>query len=542
MAETLSEQDKGAILQSLRQLETRISRLEAHMGLPPAPSGEEEPAGAHATGNGEAELEQRIGEFGLAWAGSIVFLLGLAFLITYTLNQGHSVIAALMGYGVAGGIYVLARAWQKSFLYLSRILLSASLLLVFYATLRLHYFTASPLLKSAPLAYLLLMVSAAFPFFLALRLPSQGFAVLPVVLWLMTALLSESPHVMLSLTAILAVGAVILARRCGWWLLLNLSIVLVYLAHLLWLLNDPVAGHAVSAITADRYPLPYLLLCAAIFAWPPLFNERDDFSNVPQIGIVALNCLGCSFVLCLALLTVYQKAAAPVMFAVASLLLVCSVVQWWKTRLQFAATVYACFGYVALSLAIYGYAKTPGAFLWLALQSFLVVSMALWFRSRTLVVANAVIYFGILSGYWFFSPLSNAVNFGFALVALLSARVMNWQKERLTLRTEGLRNTYLAATFVMVLYALYHAVPPSYVALSWTLTAAGYFLLSILLRNVKYRWMSLFNLMATVAYLFLVDLARLDVKSRVAAFLLLGLMAVGISIFYTKLRRPASKP
>jgi uncharacterized membrane protein len=87
------------------------------------------------------------------------------------------------------------------------------------------------------------------------------------------------------------------------------------------------------------------------------------------------------------------------------------------------------------------------------------------------------------------------------------------------------------------LYSLYHAIPESFVALSWTVTAAGYFLISILLKNVKYRWMALFTMMATVLYLFVVDLARLDPRFRVAAFLFLGLMAVSISVFYTRFRR-----
>jgi uncharacterized membrane protein len=92
-----------------------------------------------------------------------------------------------------------------------------------------------------------------------------------------------------------------------------------------------------------------------------------------------------------------------------------------------------------------------------------------------------------------------------------------------------------------VLYTLYHAVPGSYVALSWTATAVVYFLLSLLLKNVKYRWMSLLNLLATFLYLFLVDLPGLDPKFRVVAFLILGLLAVGISLFYTRLRHPEGR-
>ncbi len=546
MTEHLPDPERDTVLPYLRRLEERIARLETHLGVPaptpgPEPNGERQHAVLQEAAEGEAELEQRIGEYGLAWAGSTVFLLGFAFLMTFTLNQGYSLLSAAMGYAAAAGIYLLARSWERNFFYLARILVSASLLLGYYTTLRLHYFTASPLLGNSQIAFALLLIFALLPLAVAVKIQSQALAVLPVFLVLMTALLGDHQHVTLPLVTLQAALAVYLALRYDWWRLLNLAICLVYLTHMLWLIDNPVAGHSIRAIAADQYPLVYPFLCAAVFAYPTLFFDREISMDVARICVVFLNCLGCSTVLSLAVVALHPKDSALIALVAFGLLLVCSAVQWLTTHVQFAASVYACFSYLALTIAIYGFARIPEAFLWLALQSFLVVTMALWFRSRTLVVVNAVIYFGILLAYWIISPVSDWVNFSFAFVALLSARVMNWKKERLTLRTDGLRNTYLGATFLMVLYGLYHAVPASYVALSWTLTAVGYFLLSLLLKNVKYRWLSLFNLLATVAYLFLVDLARLDPKFRVVAFLFLGLMAVGISLFYARLRRRAAR-
>jgi hypothetical protein len=542
MAEHTSDSERDAILQSLRKLEKRIARLELHLGLPlsdsePAPGEQGQVPASPPTGGKEAGLELSIGEFGMAWAGSVVSLLGIIFLMTYTLSQGHDVLSAAIGYCAGAGLYVLARLWRRAFPYLARIFASASLLLAYYTTVRLHYFTPAPLVENRHVALVLLLLVAALQLFLALAARSQVLAALAVLLGLTSALLSDAAHVMLPLVVLLAALTVYLASRRSWWRLLNLSIVLSYFAHLLWLLNNPVAGHAIRATAAQQYSLAYLFLTAAVFAWPPVSYGREANTDAARVGVVFLNCLGFSAVVSLAALVLFPGNLASIYLAACGLLLACSVGQWLKTHVQFAPATYACFGYMALSASIYGFAKVPEAFLWLALQSFLVVSMALWFQSRALVVVNAAIYLGILLAYWISSPLSNLVNFGFALVALGSARVMNWKRERLTLRTDGLRNVYLAITFVMVLYSLYHALPGSYVALSWTATAVAYFLLSLLLKNVKYRWMSLFTLVATVLYLFVVDLARLDPKFRVAAFLFLGLMAVAVSLFYTRLRR-----
>ena len=62
-----------------------------------------------------------------------------------------------------------------------------------------------------------------------------------------------------------------------------------------------------------------------------------------------------------------------------------------------------------------------------------------------------------------------------------------------------------------MLYALFEAVPRQYVILSWTITAVVYFLFSLLLRNIKYRWMAIFTMIAAAIYLFIVDLAHVGI-------------------------------
>jgi hypothetical protein len=267
---------------------------------------------------------------------------------------------------------------------------------------------------------------------------------------------------------------------------------------------------------------------------------RVSGSAGSSIALILLNCLGFSVLVFLATVTHLPRDYPAIALGVFVLLMVFSVVQWLRTNQQLGPAIYACFGFMALSIAIYGYAAIPDSFFWLSVQSLLVVSIALWFRSRILVVVNSVIYVGILIGYFALSRSSDAVNFSFAIVALSSARVMNWQKQRLTLRTDRLRNVYLFIAFVLIFYALFQVAPPQYVTLSWTMTAVVYFLLSYLLKSSKYRLMGFAAMLVTVVYLFLIDLASLDPRFRVAAFMFLGLMAVMISLYYTRIRKSSS--
>ena len=125
--------------------------------------------------------------------------------------------------------------------------------------------------------------------------------------------------------------------------------------------------------------------------------------------------------------------------------------------------------FVALSVTVFGIYGLPRAYFLLALQSLLVVSMALWFRSKVIVVMNTFLFIILLIVYLATVHSLDSANFAFALVSLVTARTLNWQKKRLEIKTELLRNTYLIIGFSMMLYALYKIVPGNYVTLSWAM-------------------------------------------------------------------------
>lgn len=547
--EILKNLEDKNLVEFLQRLDQRVSRLETHLGLAAAaavpPPGSQAPkvappppAGVRAFDD-SAGLERNIGEFGLAWFGSAILLLGVAFLMTYTYGLGYRTLASILGYLSALGCYFASRMWKESATHLSRIMASGSVILLYYATLRLHYFSSEPLVRNAVFAFSALLLVVAFQFYLAIKRNSQTLAILAVLLALISGHVSDSTQIGLSLLVIVCAVAVQLALMRSWWPILILTVILAYASHLLWLLNNAVVGHPLGAISADRYSPVYLFLCAILFFWSVFATDRS--SEPGPMAVVFLNSAGLSVLISLVVFALYQKSYAQVYLAVAGFFMVGSMLQWLKAHQQLIPAIYACFGYLALSVAIYGYAGIPAVFLWLSLQSLLVVSMALWFRSKILVVANALIFLCILATYVTGFPSSDWVNFSFALVGHASARIMNWQKKRLTLHTEMLRDVYLVIGFVFVLYTLYHAVPANYVTLSWMGVAVAYFLVSLLLKNIKYRWLAVASALVTISFLFLVDLARLDPKYRVPAFLFVGVMTLVISLYYTKFRQLMAK-
>jgi hypothetical protein len=239
-------------------------------------------------------------------------------------------------------------------------------------------------------------------------------------------------------------------------------------------------------------------------------------------------------VLALIVLTFFQSGYIWIFVSIALFCLGFSALLKYRSPWKYSPALYALYGFIAVSIAFYGIWNVPRVFLMLSVQSLLVVSMALWFRSRIIVVMNLFLFIFLIVTYAVSSGHLHLVNFAFPAVAFFSARIINWQKDRLNIRTELIRNTYLVLLFLTLLYAIYKAVPGHYVTLSWTLTAALYFVLSIVLKNVKYRYLAVSTMLATAIYLFAVDLARIGMVYRILAFLFLALISIAISAYYVR--------
>jgi hypothetical protein len=196
--------------------------------------------------------------------------------------------------------------------------------------------------------------------------------------------------------------------------------------------------------------------------------------------------------------------------------------------------LYALFGFVAISVSIFGVYHFPDSFLLLTWQSVLVLALSLWYRSHIIALMNTFLLLILLLTYYNMSGTIHSVNFSIPLVAFLSARTINWQKERLNIKTDFIRNIYLLTLFFTLLYATYKFLPGQYITVSWLGIAGIYFGLSILVKSFKYRWMAMANLLVSAFYLFLVDLAKIDLIFRILAFLAFAILSLFISTYYVK--------
>ena len=540
MAEQENELEK--IKSQLNSLEIRLARLEAAFSSPyreDTSRSEAHIPTADASlipdtvNEEEKGLESRIGRFGLAWLGNIVLLFGITFLAQYLLIKGQWVLSVFLGYLAAGSILLLSNYLKKTNDHLSFMFKINALVLLYYITLRLHFFSTLPILPDKTISVILLLLLVVLQVYISIRDKSQVFAALSVVFALITAIVGEATHFMLLLIVLTAAGSVYYYYRFNWKPVLIITIILAYTSFFLWMLSNPVMGHPLQLIASQHSGVIYFFGLGACYSMVLLFRRVEASSDDFLIGVTFVNGILFTLMLIFVVLGFFSKNYVVLFSIITIFCLAYSTVLHKRSEWNFGSAYYALYGFMALSIALYGLLGFPRVYLLLSVQSLIVVSMALWFRNKLIVVMNSLLFLTILIIYLLTSKSVNGVNYSFALIPLISARIINWKKSRLHIETDLMRNLYLTEGFIMVLYALFHAVPKQFITLSWTIAALIYFLLSFILKNVKYRYMALGTMISAAIYLFIVDLARIEIIYRVLALLFLAAISIGISMYYT---------
>ena len=482
----------------------------------------------------QSAIEFRVGEYGMAWLGNIVLFFGIAFLVGYLQKSDYVIFSTLAGFIAVAGIYATSYFTRNTYSYLSKLLAFNGHFLIYYLTLRLHFFQTSPLIKNETLGLIILLIVVGVLLYIALQKKSQFMMGIVLIMLLIVGVVSNSVHFSSATAALTALISMLFYYRFGWLKLAFTFIFLIYITHLNWLLNNPFIGNNPGFIPSPGMGYLYFIATGFIFSMLALIPKKEEISDDFIIGSLILNGLSFTFIMAFIIVTYFDSSYVPIFAAITFFCLIYSFILQSYSSIKIMASMYALYGFLALSVAIFGILGLPKSYPFLALQSLLVVSMALWFRSRFIVTMNMLLFVGIMVLYLFDSSSSNSTNFTLMLVAFISARVINWKKERLNIKTEFVRDLYLISGFIMTLIAFYHASPASYVTASWIFAAVVFFVLSHLIKNIKYRWLAIATMVASAIRLIFVDMSSIDIGYRVLVFLGLAIISITVSILYTK--------
>jgi hypothetical protein len=526
----------------VEDLENRLSRLETKFGSPgysdpggfPADPEKSSTSETRSPSSNDDSLESKIGEYGMAWMGNIVLLFGILFLTQYLHKNNRELVSLIFGFSSVAFVYLIGYYTRKSLPYMSRLFNYNGHLLLYIQAMRICLFRSSHIIDSPVLGHAVVFVILISLIYLAYRNNSQ---LLAVIVWLMaviTAIASGFTHVMLPVMVVISGSAILFAARKGWWTGLIISIFFVYFTFLIWILGNPILNRSIELIEDHQLGYVYLFACALAYSLMALLPKSDQVPENSLNRSIILNGLGFSLILTLSTLAFFTENYFIYFGLIGIFCIGYSILLKMRGTWKTVTELYAIYSFVALSISIAGIYHFPLAFFLLSLESLLVVSMALWFRSRFIVIMNTILFVGLLIIYIFTADPLNATNFAFAIVALLTARILNWKKQLLEIRTELIRNIFLLSGALMVLFSLHKAVPANFVTLSWTGAAMVFFMLSVLIRNKKYRWLAIITMVITVIYLFIVDLSNISLGYRIVALMFIAAISLGISIFYSR--------
>ena len=415
--------------------------------------------------------------------------------------------------------------------------------LFYFATLRLYFFGAEHALRADSFTGgALLAAVVAINLTLAYRRHSVWLLGLALVTGYVSVIAVGTAWFALAAIPLLAVLAVTGGLKGRWPGLGLAGLLLSHLTYLIWAANDPLLGRPFLFLPAPAFAPGIVLAIIVILATGALLRpnrpEEDGFTNAAAL----LNCALGYGVFLVHTFVAFKPGFIAAHLAASGVFLGLAVLFWIRDRSRVSTFLYAMTGYMALSLAIIKAADAPAVFVWLSVQSVVVVATAIWFRSRFIVVANFLIYVVIFLAYVFVAERETGISIGFGLVALVSARILNWQRNRLELKTELMRNAYLLSAFVVFPYALYHLVPGRYVGLAWVGLALFYYAMNLIVRNQKFRWMGHATLLVTSLYVVIVGTSSFGPVYRVLSFLALGTVMLVVSLVFTRLRKRPRAP
>jgi uncharacterized membrane protein len=482
----------------------------------------------------EEQLENRIGQFWFAKTGIIVLAIGIGFLLTFPYENLPSFLPSLFGYFLAFAIGAFSIYLRKNYEFIARYFLGGSLVLLYFTTLRLYFFSQQQTVSDTGLEVGLLSFVVLLCFFISLKQRSIYLTGISIALGLSTALISDSAVIILLYETLLAVATIIISSKNKWFNLILYAAFLTYLTHLIWFLNNPFLGKPLALNPLPEINLLFLLLYVVVFSLGVFLKEDEPSESSEEIiSSIGNSAMGYGLFL---LITLTQVSSLNPLFHFSAFLvfIILSTFFWTKRRSKYSTFFYVMTAYLALSVAIVLQFQIPDFFIWLCWQSIVVVSTAVWFRSKFIIVANFGIYLAIFFAFLAFGGKVDLVSISFGLVALISARILNWKKERLELKTEQMRNAYLLTALFVIPYALYNTVPSGFVSLSWIAVSILYYLFSLLLKIEKYRWMSLATLLLTVVYVFIIGITSSDWMYKIVSFIVLGIVLLSLSVIYSK--------
>jgi hypothetical protein len=533
MTEQENKSDINRIYSIIDNLQQRLDRIENILNLETEGNISNVQTVAIESESSE-DMEFRLGEKWFGKIGIIVFLLAVINFIIFPISIFSQTLVLAVGFSISLIMIAGSQIGKEYLKNLAGYIFGGGMILFYLSILRLKYFSSAPIINDQLTIVSLLFLTAIVSMILSLKNKSISLTGISVILICLANLLSNITIIFFSVLIAICLATIVIGITNNWKSFPLTGIILTYFTLLLWTINNPLVTGKIIFVNNYMLTLFFVPIIILIYGIANALQtqETDDgnwsykisiANSVGGFGLFAIIVLGTNF------------AENGLLFIVLSIaLFVLAILHWKKHHSRLSTFFYSMLAYGSFSLAIIAKVDTQNALILLCWQSLVVVSTALWFRSKFIVVANFFIFIIILLSFVFSADRLNTLTASFGVVALISARVINWQKKRLELKTENLRNAYLLVAFLILPIVIYNNVAVHLVGIALIGLSLFYYIVGKLINNKKYRLLATGNLIIALAYIIIFGFVSEQTAYKVFSFFLASITLIIVSIVYTK--------
>mgnify|MGYP005844073663 CR=1 FL=1 len=516
---------------ALVDLDSRMKVIEKHFEI----YNEIDSTNSIDTESGE-EIEFRLGEKWFGKLGIIMFLLATSNFLIFPIEAIPFTVVILIGIIISALMIVSAHLLTNKIENLSNYILGSGLIILFLTVLRLKYFGESSVIENELFISPMLLFISIGSLYFSLKRKSLPIYILGSIFLIAAGFITNSYFIMLLSAALVFILSIYIWSRTGWISILQYSIPALFISIFLVAVNNPLFNEKLFFNQEYYLTLVLIPIYSLFYGIVFLYKEKGKPEDSASINITQLNGIISFLTFTIICLGIGIKNFGLLYLLLFASMFTLAIIYWINQRSKISTFIYSMLAYASLSVAILSYFATPFNLVLLSWQSLLVVSTALWFRNKIIVVTNFFIFLAILIAYLFMIEKISWITSGFGIIALISARVINWQKERLELKTENLRNFYLLIAFLIFPWIIYSNLSSHYVGIALIILAFIYYTIGKLIDNKKYRIMASGTLILSLIYIMIFALTTDESDYRAISFLLVSFSLIITSIVYAKER------
>ncbi|NQV14896.1 hypothetical protein HQ531_05505 [bacterium] len=538
MAKNSSDSSSSQVIDYLKDLDQRVSKLEALIKPHPLLSKSIDIKKKQGRGDGKPdEFEIRVGEYWFAYVGIVVLVAAFTFMLSLPWENLHAAIPSLIGLAICGGMMGFAHYFKLSYKFISLQLWSAAYFISFISILRLFHFTDHTLLSPGYLENSMLTLLTAGLVAMAHRKRSIYLSAVSLTIVLAAGIVINLPVWTLSLNSLVALGVVYYSRELKSPITFVYGSIVVYTAHLIWMLGNPIMTGNFDMISNPLWDYTYLLVYVTILSMSIILPIDEERSQDYVIANALIN--GTLAFILFNVLSYFHVEANPLIPKIFFFIVFfgLALLFWKRLKINFSMVFFTLLAHGTISIGLIQSVASPNLYVILIWQSLLMLINAMWFKSKFILVSNFLLYIILFLAYSAASGFAGIISVSFGFVALLSARVIRAFEDRLAWSFDILINFYLAITFFSLPFALWKAIPSEWVAFAWLGVSVLYYFMSALLKSPRYRWMGHWTLITTASYVVLLATIGMETGIRILTFLALGFVLLTVSVAYTRIRK-----